>query len=321
MPKTPTLGAVAAAQDDEKKKAKGASLLAKALGMLGIGGKAAAKMTKKTLVTKRTETEESDDSAEEEEESVPASSATSTEKSSGEASSEMSSAAEEEEGAAASAEEEEEEEAKGKRAGKPEEEEEEARATIAKGWKAAISAYAKATKGVDAYGINGPKGLLRAAEKATGAKGATATLTALHGLRAKAATADAAVIQKIAKVDAKVNHIAAQSRKDRVDTMVRAAKAEGRASNRDLRAQLRAYGNAHGTQALAGLIVTLPKITTEARAPKLGPDGTVIGLPDAEEQAMLAATFGDLPEAQRAAAIADYRAKMKNLNGASKAEA
>ncbi len=314
--KTPTLGAVAAAQDDEKKKAKGASLLTKALALLGLSA-ADAKMTKKTLVTKRTETEESDDSAEEEE-SLPMS----TEKSSGATSGEESSSAEEEEeGAAASAEEEEEEKvAKGKRA-ESEEEEEEARA-VAKGWKAAITAYAKATKGIDAYGIHGPKGLLRAAEKATGAKGAHATLTALHGLRGKAADAQAAVIQRLAVVEAKATKIEASSRKDRVEAMIAAAKTEGRAPSKALRAELRTYGNEQGTKKLASLIATLKPVPTSARAPKLNADGTVPGLPSTDEQAMLQTMFGDLSPDKRAEAVAMYEAaKRKNLNGASKAEA
>jgi len=312
MPKTkiPTLGAVAAEQDDEKKKGR----IGRALGVLAAAfglDAPSAKMTKKTLTTKRVEMEESDES--EEEESVPPT----TPAGSSAASSEMSSAGsskeeeEEESGAASSAEEEE----AARKGAKKMEEEEEARA-VAKGWKAAIAAYAKATEGVDAYGIKGPKGLLRAAEKATGAKGAAATLTALHGLRSKAATADAAVIQRLAQVEAKATKIETQSRKDRVDAMVKAAKAEGRAPNADLRAQLRDYGNAHGTKKLAALIATLKPLPTNAKAPKLNAEGKPEGAPEANEQEILKAMFDDLPEAQRAQAIAMYEAnKRKNLNG------
>lgn len=308
--KIPTLGAVAAEKDEEKKAKKAKGLIASLLALVTPD----AKMTKKTLTTKRVEMEESDDSAEEEEESLPAS----TEKSSGAESSEKSSA-EEESGAASSAEEEEEEEAA--KGAKKMEEEEEARA-VAKGWKAAMAAYAEATKGVDAYGIKGPKGLLRAAEKATGAKGHTATLTALHGLRSKAASADAAVIQRIAAVEAKATKIEAQSRHDRVEAIVSAAKAEGRAPNKELRAQLRTFGNEHGTKKLAALVATLKPLRTDARAPKLGADGTVPGVPAADEQAVLQAMFGDLPEDKRKEAIAMYEAnKRKAMNGAGKVEA
>lgn len=313
--KIPTLGAVRAAEDDEANKAKGATLLAKALGLLGIGAATpSAKMTKKTLTTKRVEMEESDDSEEEEEEE-----AMSTEKSSDGADSSDA------ESSAKSSEEEEEEEAsmaeekKAKRA-KYEEEEEEARA-VAKGWKAAIAAYAAATKGVDAYGIKGPKGLLKAAEKATGAKGASATLSALHGLRTKAQGADAAVIQRLAKVEAKATKIETTSRRERVESMVQAAKASGQAPTKALRAQLREHGNSHGTKALASLIASLPKVarTTEdgERIPHLSANGSPLGAPTAQQQVTEMA-MADLDPEQRKVyekTRAEIASK-KNLNGA-----
>lgn len=322
MPKDtiPTLATVAS---DAKARKKARGMLASLTALLGLGAaKPTAKMSKRTLTTKRVEMEETDESsaAEEGEEESEASSVSSTEKSS------EASSAEEEEEERGEAEEEEEEESvpskpeKEERHAKKGEAEEEEEALVSRAWTAAEKAYAKVAAKVDPYGIRGPKGMRKAARRATGAKTRGEAISALHNLRHKAATADAAVIQRIAAVEAKASKIETASRKDRVEAMVSEAKAEGRAPTKALRAQLREHGNTHGTKALAKLIASLPKLATNARMPKIGSDGSVSGAPAADTQALLKAMFGDLPEEQRKAAIADFETKMR-MNGAGKAEA
>lgn len=307
MPKKiPTLSAVA---DDEKKKGKIATALAALSSALGIGAATPdAKMSKKTVTTKRTEMEESDDS-EEEEASVPMS----TEKSSG-AESSKPAASDAADSADAEADDSGAESSKPADKTKATDDED---AKVARGWAAAEKAYAKVASGVDAYGVRGPKGLLKMAEKATGTKGAASAISALHSLRTKAANADAAVIQRLASVEAKAIKIEASSRKDRVNAIVAKAKAEGRANSKDLRAELRTYGNERGTRALAKLVATLQKVRTLADGAREGKiDGASV--PAADEQKMLATMFGDLKGDAYKEAVALYEDNKRKANGAAK---
>lgn len=307
----PTLASVAEAEADEKKRGRLARALGAIASALNIGA-ADAKMTKKTLTTKRVEMEESDDS--EEEESV-----ASTERSSGAESSEASSSAK------SSEEEEEEEEAAAseEKHAKYEEEEEEARA-VAKGWKAAIKAYAEATRGVDAYGVKGPKGLLRAAEKATGKVGVSAVLSSLHGHRASKATADAKVIRRLAKVEAKATKVENENREERVNRMVADAKASGKAPRGEFRKYLRAFGAEHGTKKLEALIASLPQAvrTTDEgeRIPHIDGRGSPLGAPTAQQQVTEMAMADLDPEQRKTYEKTRAEIAAKKANGAAKVE-
>lgn len=322
----PTLGAVAAAANDEKKQAKAKGMLATALAMLGIGGTAqptAGKMRKVTETHKHVKLEEeeggsdADSSAEEEEEEE--------EREAEESSTDMTGSDADSTGTEKSEEEEGEEE----EAGAAEEEEEEA---SVKGLGRAVRAAYRSPEVKAAFLAAIPKGLRAAAalrtpdrlfrevRKSTGAKTIDGAMTALSRQRTKAAAGDARVIKATATLAAKVTKIEAGQRAQRVEAIVKQAKAEGRAGSHDLREQLRAYGQANGSKALRALVATLPKArTTEdgERLPKTDSEGNAIGMPGNEDQeAMLARATAGMSEKERAEFLDIYKTKAKALNGA-----
>lgn len=271
--------------------------------------KMGAKMTKVT--EKYTQRKERMEESDEEEESVPASTAKSSEPESSEASSAKSS--EEEESAAASmptsskpkpSEEEEE-------AAASEEEEEEA---IAKGLKAAHAAYLKATKGTDAYGVFGPKGIVKALTKATGEKSVKAALGALAALPRKA-KADAKVVADVAELKRNAT-------REKIEAIVAEAKADGRASSKALRSELRAMGAKMGAAYLKGFVAKLPKGGRTnhdgARIPADDGEGNALGGPDDTAQArMMEAAMQGMNAKERADFKALHKERMrKSANGA-----
>lgn len=262
----------------------------------------AAKMTKVTekysqKKERLEETDEEEESAEGSEEEEEESAAESTQKSS-EASS-----------AASSEEEEEEEEgaAKGKR-GESEEEEEEA---IARGWSAAAKAYARETKGIDAYGVRGPKGLRKAVAKATGETSIEAILGALAALPRKA-KADA-------KVAADVDALKAKGRKTDVNAIVAQAKADGRATTHELRAELRTIGMTQGPKYLRGFVAKLPKIRTRedgGRIPRTDALGNPQNVPSDEQQTREMAMADLSPEQRKTYEETRAKVAASRANGA-----
>jgi len=231
---------------------------------------------------------------EEEEESSAESSAPSTEESSKASSAASSSAS----SSAASSEEEEEE-------GAAEGEEEKC---IAAGWAMAQKAYKAATKGVDAYGIKGPKALLKLAAKATGAPEEINAV--LGGLSA---------IPKRTKVEAKVaedvEKIKAAQRKEKVHALVEKAKLEGRAPSKAQRADLRALGMQNGVSYLKSHIANLPRVQTlegGGFVPRMDNDGNPVGgATTAEQKRMMAHATAGMSAEKRAAFEADFNKRME----------
>ncbi len=312
--KTPLQKAAnAAAEEAKQKKARG--VLSSLAALLGLGGAEAtvpaARMSKRTEVTKHTITEEDDgDAAEEEEEASEAEEEemdSATDMTGSEADSEVSSSAEEEEEAAYS--EEEEEKAISKAVTK---------ALASPEVKAAFLA-AVPKKFREAAALRSPDRIAREMKRATGASTVDAALTALSRTRAKAATGDAKVIKATAELAARVTKVESESRAQRVEAMVTAAKAAGKAPTKALRAQLREHGNAHGTKALGALIASLPVVApTSAKIPKHDEHGNPVDAPSATVQQMEKAMFAHITnEKERAEAIAEYRANLaKRTNAA-----
>lgn len=320
--KIPPLGAVAAAKADEKTKAKAAGLFASLGALLGLGPAPAPTAGKMRKVTEK----HTHMKLEEEEGGSDADSAAEEEAGTGETGSE----ADDSEGSKSSAaeeEEEEEEEEKGAK-GKPFEEEEEASASLARALRAAYKAPAVRAaflaalpeKHRAAASLRTPDRLFREARRATGAKTVDGAMTALSRLRDKAAAGDATIIRKTATLAAKVTKIEAGQRSERVNAVVAEAKASGHASSKDLRAQLRAYGNANGTKALRALVATLPKVRTTGdgeRHPLTDAEGATLGAPGVgEQEAMMARMTAGLDEKGKADFMAEYKRKSAALNGA-----
>lgn len=305
MPKhqIPTLGAVATAKTDEKRQKKAAGLFASLAALLGFSADAvpaAGKMRKVTEKHTHTKLEEESGGSESEAEEEEGSTGGSTGSESTGTDSSMSSTG----GSTGTGSDAEEEEGGGKM-----EEEEEA---SAKGLGRALRAAYGSPAVRDAFlaalpekhramgSLCAPYRLLREARKATGANGVHGTMTALSQHRANTATGAAKVIKATAGLAAKVTKIEASQRAERVEALVATAKAEGRATSKDLRAQLRAYGAANGTKALKALVATLPKVAggTE-RIPRTDATGNPQGVPGADQQAREMA-IADLNPAERA---------------------
>lgn len=317
MAKTKTALQAASAGLDEKKRTKTArSVLASLGALLGLSGDNAqphaGKMRKVTETHKHVKTEEEEGgstggSSEEEEESMSGGSESESSESTG-----MSTGSSD---GGSKSEEEEEESAKGK----PEEEEEKAVAkAVAAAYRspavqaAFLAALPKAHRDVGA--LYSPHRLASATRKATGAKTTAAAMSALSTFQKTSRGAEAAVIQKVAKVETKVRKLGAQARTQRVNAIVEVAKAGGKASSHELRAQLREYGAKNGTAALTALVATLPAVRTDSpRRPKADESGAPIGVPAASEQAKIVDVLfaGMAPEA-RAKADADLK---ERLNG------
>lgn len=270
MPKKiPTLGEVAQAKAEEKKKAEGLSLLGKAIALLGLGGAKAeakpdARMSKRTETTKHVvlEEDDSDDMEEESEEEEEMDSETDKPEST-------------DDGSTGSEEEEEE--------GYAEEEEERA---VAKGarvaLKAANAAYLASIKGQPneaALALRSPLRLAREAKKATGAKTVGGAMAKLSRLRTAKADDAAATIKANADLEARLAKIEQGERSREVDALVAQAKLENRAgaTTKDGRKALREHGNAYGAAALQKLIAGLPQVArTVAQGPRL-PDADAAG--------------------------------------------
>lgn len=264
-------------QKDEETKKKARGVIASLAALLGVGGKdAGAKYSKKTEVTKHTVTEEddSDDSeAEDDDEEEEA----------------------EEDDSDADAEAEEDAEAEDSATDKPEEESEEGdeeEEAIASAHKDALAA---ADKTYHAYvakhhpslaaslALRSPRRVEREMKRATGAKSVDDAMTALSRSRAKE-------IKKIAALGAEVASMKRATREQEVSAIVVEAKAAGRASSKDLRAELRAYGMANGAKALKKLVATLPAVATKPRIPKEGARG--MSAQDIDPKAIEAMTQG-----------------------------
>jgi hypothetical protein len=319
MPKKTPLQAAAAEADDAQTKKKARGVLASLAALLGVGGNEAqpsAKMSKRTETTKHTIVEEDDsDDAEEESEEEEEEMGSETDMTGSDADSEASSAAEEEE---------EEEEA----SAESEEEEERAQArAIANAYKAPAvkEAFLAAVpaKYRPSAALRAPDRLAREMKRATGAKTIDDAMTALSRSRKTAADGGAKVIKAQAELAARVTKVETESRKQRVDAMVDAAKAAGKAPTKALRAQLREHGNAHGTKALGALIASLPVVArTSAKLPKHDEQGNPLGGPTADAQAMERAMFAHITDPkERAATIAEYRAKLAERTNASGGDA
>jgi hypothetical protein len=287
MPKKTALQA-AAAKDEEQKRAKKArgilSMLAAALG-LGGDDKPAARTAKRTETTKHTVLEESDTDSGEEEEEEEESDMGSESSEPGTEDSDASSSSEEEE-----EEEEEEGAAKGKMSEEEEEEEEEK--ALARAVRAAYrspelqAAFLAAVpeKYRLAASLRAPSRLAREMKKATGAKSIDGAMTSLSRMRSSSRAADAKTIAQTAKLTAEVAKLKADGRRERIEAVVSEAKASGRASNKDLRAQLREFGMAKGEKALKALVATLPEARTTPRLPKNDSRGNAIGAPTTADQ-------------------------------------
>lgn len=288
--KIPTLGAVAAANADEKTKAKRLGLLASIASALGLGSDAvptAGKMRKVTETHKHVKLEEEEggtDSGEEEEEEEAMDSE-----------SDMDSDADSESSKSDAEEEEEEEEGEAK-GGEYEEEEEEA---SVKGLGSALRAAYRSPEVKAAFlaavpkhlraaaSLRTPDRLVREVRKSTGAKTIDGAMTALSRQRATAAKGDAKVIKALAKVEQKVSAVESGQRAQRVEAIVQKAKEEGKATTKDLRSKLRAYGVNHGTKALKAFVATLPKIRTVEDGEKIArtdAQGNALGAPSLEAQ-------------------------------------
>lgn len=325
MPKIPTLGAVAEAQAEDEKQKKAKGLLAKALVMLGLSGgdaKPDAKMTKRTLTTKRVEMEESDTGAEEEEEESgeeEMDSETDMPESTGDTSDTADSKAEEEE-------EEAEEEEGGKHAKYEEEEESKALArAVSKALnspavhEAFLAALPKRHR--DAGALFSPHRLASAAKRATGAATTYAAMHALADLRQQAKGRAEAVLKQQAKLERRVVKIEGARRADRVNAIITVAKEKGvpGATTKQGREQLRAYGMQHGTKALSLFIQSQGEgLRRDARAPKeiQGASGAPTS---AEQERMIELAMNGLDEKGRAQFLALLEEdKKKALSGASK---
>ncbi len=282
MPKTP-LQVAAAAQDDAKTKKKAArGLLSGLAALLGLGAsEPAAKSSKHTVTTKRVEMHEGD----EDEDSDSGSDADSTDgSSSGGSDSGADAEAEEEE----SAEEKSNAEAAARTdAAKPAAAAGRTSAAAPRGsvlraaYDAADVAYLAAVPEAQraAAALRAPTRLMREARAATGERSIDGVFGALSALpeRSKAA----------ATIEAKVDALAADNRARRINEIVDAAKAEGRAgaTSKDGRASLRALGMAQGSKFLRGFIGNLPIVArTSAKIPKQNERGEAMGAPGATDQ-------------------------------------
>lgn len=294
--------------DSKARKAFEASVAAKASAKIAVeAAQPDAKMHTVTKTSKHVTKEESDS----EEESVP-----STEKSSAESSEESSGSSSADSSATSTdvhSEEEEEEsadakmagkgKAKGKTKGKAEEEEEE---STAKAWAAAHKAYKASSEGIDAYAIHGPKKFLAAVLKATGQTTVAGALGALAALP-KRAKADA-------KIAADVDKLKAAAAGEKVNAIVDAAKIEGKAPSKAMRASLREMGAKMGPAYLKGHVATLPAVirTTKVGAfvPREGTDGAALGVGGDDEAKMLAQLTAGMAPDKAKAFEADYRKRL-----------
>lgn len=326
MPKTPKLADVAAAQADDAKAKKARGMFAALSALLGISAKGAdAKTSKHTVTTKRTETTEEDtDAGADAEDSESGAGAEDSESG---ADAEAEGDDEEKSDAAAEAEGEDSDTGKPAEDAEDKGEDKEAKA-IAKAHKGALAAadaaymahaHANAPKYAASLALRSPARVERTIRKATGATTFDGAMSALSRKHSYAAEGHAKVIGKIADMEARVVKVEKQSRAQRIDAIVVAAKSDGRASSKDLRAELRGYGMANGSKALAKLVSTLPKVTTSERRPKIDGHGNALGAPSTEEQAhMMEASMTGLDEkgrAEFAALHAETLKKHRALNG------
>lgn len=171
-------------------------------------------------------------------------------------------------------------------------------------------------------GLFSPRAVRHHVKRATGAKSLDEALMAVStsGRSPKGADASAEAVRKQAEIEARTARLEQDNRKRRVDEIVAAAKAEGRAgaTTSEGRANLRAHGMAHGTKSLRGLLATLPIVArTTEREPRIDEHGSPIGAPARDEQArMLDQMTAGLDEKQKAAFLADLNARM--MNGAAR---
>jgi hypothetical protein len=318
MPKTPTLGAVAKAQADEKTKTKLASALSAIAGALGLGGgdKPAAKMTKKTLTTKRVEMEESDEEASEanaEEEMSTGSTSDETENTGAEAEAEDTGAESAEAEAVVAA---------------PKGDSGLARA-VSKALnspavhQAFLAALPEAHRDLGA--LYSPHRLAAAAKRATGENSTFAAMGALADFQQRAKAATESVLTKQARLESRVAKVEGARRKDRVAAIVAVAKENGvpGATTKEGRAALRDYGMKFGTKALSGFLQAQgPGLRTKEAIPKSDAQGAVLGAPTPEAQKkMFEQAMAGLDAKGREEFMAIYAEKTKALNGAANVEA
>lgn len=323
MPKTiPTLGAVAQAQAEEEKTQKGKGMIARGLALLGLlpseaTAKPDAKMSKKTVTTKRVEMEE-DDSEDEEAEDE----------------------GEESTGAEGGDDEEEAEDTSSGADAEDEGDEKESRAEAGNEDRALAAAVAKALNSPavreaflaalpeqhrDVGALYAPSRLASTARKAT-AKGTTLeAMGALAEFAQKSRASHEKMLAKQAKLETRVAKVEGARRKDRVDAIVVVAKERGvpGATSKEGRVMLRDYGMKHGTRALQAFIASQgPGLRTRETLPKTDEKGAVLGLPSSEEQArMMEQAKAGLSAKEREEFDAICAEKLKTMNGAAGVEA
>jgi hypothetical protein len=313
MPKIATpLQRAAAEQDDAQTVEEARGLFARLGALLGIGASAAApeaRMTKKTLTTKRVEMEESDDDMEEEEEAGTSDTGATQDS--------------DNDGSAAGSQDEERGEADDEEEESASEEEEEkaiAAARVAP-MKAAEAAYAKAIAGhplAAALAIRSPRRVERQVRKATGARTIGAAMTVLSREHAAAETASAKHLAAQAQIEQRVNRIEKDTKREKVDALVMQGKREMRAgaTTKEGRAMLREYGMTHGATKLSAFLAAQPRLARSAEE-----DGALrenvrrdaAKKDAADPEAIIADMTAGMSPEKAAAARADFQ---KRLNGA-----
>ena len=122
--------------------------------------------------------------------------------------------------------------------------------------------------GVDAYGVHGPGALLKACQKLTGETEIARVFGALAGLRSK--------LEEATKLERDVRDLKAKRAADEIEALVAQAKADGKATSKTQRAELRGIGKKHGISALTAAIKVLP-VSARTSAHEAREDGNALG--------------------------------------------
>lgn len=174
---------------------------------------------------------------------------------------------------------------------------------VPKGWGTAAKAYS--SKAQDPYGIHSPMALLKAVAKATGQTTIGGIMGALNALPGRLAAAD--------KVNARVAKLEQNSRAQRIDALLAAAKGTGKVGGKAHREHLRAEGLKHGSAWLKGHLAVAPVVArTAAFEAKEGDDGRgqFTGAEDDEQKKLLATVTAGMSPEERAVFTKDFAANL-----------